>query len=70
DSYVSGSDIQVTVTLKDAQGNAVSGQASSLKDAVTVLNATLKGEWSEKDGGYTATYTANQAGTGLQATLT
>ncbi|MCS3414790.1 hypothetical protein, partial [Serratia marcescens] len=36
----------------------------------TVLNATLKGEWSEKDGGYTATYTANQAGTGLQATLT
>ncbi|MCS3414789.1 hypothetical protein, partial [Serratia marcescens] len=34
DSYVSGSDIQVTVTLKDAQGNAVSGQASSLKDAV------------------------------------
>ncbi|MGJ3438352.1 hypothetical protein, partial [Serratia sp. Je.1.23.a] len=26
DSYVSGSDIQVTVTLKDAQGNAVGGQ--------------------------------------------
>ncbi|WP_176555180.1 inverse autotransporter beta domain-containing protein, partial [Serratia marcescens] len=70
DSYVSGSDIQVTVTLKDAQGNAVSGQASSLTDAVAVQHATLKGEWREQAGSYTATYTADQAGTGLQATLT
>ncbi|MCW7650680.1 hypothetical protein OM401_24625, partial [Serratia bockelmannii] len=37
-SYVSDGEMTVTVTLKDAQGNAVSGQADSLKD-VKVPNA-------------------------------
>nr|EGS9996332.1 LysM peptidoglycan-binding domain-containing protein [Serratia marcescens] len=71
ETFVSGSDIPVTVTLKDAQGNAVSGQTDSLKD-VAVPNAVLKGTWAEtaaNSGVYRATYTAQQAGTGLQATL-
>ncbi|MCW7680235.1 hypothetical protein OM393_24470, partial [Serratia bockelmannii] len=71
-SYVSDGEMTVTVTLKDAQGNAVSGQATSLKD-VKVPNAELKGEWTETTanaGIYRATYTAKTAGTGLQATLT
>ncbi|SUD99002.1 Filamin/ABP280 repeat [Providencia rettgeri] len=41
-TYVAGTDITVTVTLKDAEGNAVSGQASALTDTVTVPNATQK----------------------------
>ncbi|WP_342191071.1 inverse autotransporter beta domain-containing protein, partial [Serratia ureilytica] len=45
-SYVSDGEMTVTVTLKDAQGNAVSGQAASLKD-VKVPNAELKGTWTE-----------------------
>ena len=72
ETFVSGSDIPVTVTLKDAQGNAVSGQTDSLKD-VAVPNAVLKGTWAEtaaNSGVYRATYTAKTAGTGLQATLT
>ncbi|MEL5381837.1 invasin, partial [Serratia ureilytica] len=71
-SYVSGEAMTVTVTLKDAQGNAVSGQADSLKD-VAVPNAVLKGAWTEtaaNSGVYRATYTAKTAGSGLQATLT
>ncbi|KFF76754.1 hypothetical protein IY40_22340, partial [Serratia marcescens] len=69
--YIPGGDMKVTVTLKDAQGNAVSGQADSLKD-VKVPNAVLKGAWTEtaaNAGIYRATYTAKTAGTGLQATL-
>ncbi|MBH2951073.1 hypothetical protein I5Q45_18595, partial [Serratia marcescens] len=71
-SYVSGETMTVTVTLKDAQGNAVLGQAAGLKD-VKVPNAELKGAWTEtaaNSGVYRATYTAKTAGTGLQATLT
>ncbi|MCW7684825.1 hypothetical protein OM409_24045, partial [Serratia bockelmannii] len=71
-SYVSDGEMTVTVTLKDAQGNAVSGQADSLKD-VKVPNAVLKGAWTEtaaNSGVYRATYTAKTAGSSLQATLT
>ncbi|HID8211412.1 TPA: hypothetical protein ACXIGT_004771, partial [Serratia marcescens] len=69
--YIPGGDMKVTATLKDAQGNAVSGQADSLKD-VAVPNAVLKGAWTEtaaNSGVYSGTYTAQQAGTGLKATL-
>ncbi|MGP3284259.1 inverse autotransporter beta domain-containing protein, partial [Serratia bockelmannii] len=69
--YMAGGDMKVTVTLKDAQGNAVSGQTDSLKD-VAVPNAELKGTWTEtaaNSGVYSGTYTAQQAGTGLKATL-
>ncbi|SUD99001.1 Uncharacterised protein [Providencia rettgeri] len=34
-TYVAGTDITVTVTLKDAQGNSVRGQASALTGTVT-----------------------------------
>ncbi|SUD99000.1 Uncharacterised protein [Providencia rettgeri] len=70
-TYTAGSDITVTVTLKDAEGNAVSGQASALtQDTVTVPNATPKasGNWVDNgDGTYTKTYVANTAGSNLQA---
>ncbi|HGE8289445.1 TPA: hypothetical protein ACGD4M_005026, partial [Serratia marcescens] len=69
--YIPGSDMKVTVTLKDAAGNAVSGQADSLKD-VKVPNAVLKGAWTEtaaNSGIYSGMYTAQRAGTGLKATL-
>ncbi|MGJ7119448.1 invasin domain 3-containing protein, partial [Morganella morganii] len=75
-TYTAGTDMKVTVTLKDAQGNPVSGQASVLTaDTVTVPNAALKagGSWTETAEGtgvYTATYTAGRAGTNLKATLT
>ncbi|WP_254892620.1 hypothetical protein, partial [Salmonella enterica] len=42
-TYVSGSDMAVTVTLKDGQDNPVTGAAASLTaDTVTVPNAILK----------------------------
>lgn len=69
-TYVSGSDMLITVTLKDAQDNAVTGAASSLTVDVTVPNATLKtgSRWQDNgDGTYTGTYTATTAGTGLKA---
>ena len=69
--YISGGDMKITVTLKDAADNAVSGQTDSLKD-VAVPNAVLKGAWTEtaaNSGVYSGTYTAQQAGTGLKATL-
>lgn len=63
----------MTVTLKDAQDNAVTGAASSLTaEAVTVPNATLKtgSSWKDNnDGTYTGMYTATTAGTGLKATV-
>ncbi|WP_164058157.1 inverse autotransporter beta domain-containing protein, partial [Serratia marcescens] len=70
-SYVAGSPIRLTATLKDAQGNAVPAQAGALKEAVTAANAALSGNWTETDttGTYSATYTANTAGTGLKAAL-
>ncbi|MEI9540124.1 invasin domain 3-containing protein, partial [Enterobacter cancerogenus] len=72
-TYASGDDMKVTVTLKDASGNAVSGdQAALTADAVAVPHAALKSgsSWADnQDGTYTATYTAGTAGTGLKATL-
>ncbi|MBD8163718.1 hypothetical protein IFU24_12755 [Erwinia persicina] len=70
-SYVAGSDMMVTVTLKDANGNPVTGKASSLTaEAVTVANASLNGIWTDnQDGTYVASYTATKEGTGLKATL-
>ncbi|MEL5381839.1 invasin domain 3-containing protein, partial [Serratia ureilytica] len=67
-SYVSGGEMTLTATLKDAQGNPVPGQTDSLKD-VKVPNAELKGAWTEtaaNAGVYRATYTAKTAGAGLQ----
>ncbi|WP_160744897.1 invasin domain 3-containing protein, partial [Serratia symbiotica] len=61
-----------TVTLKDAQGNPVIGQASALTDdSVQVAHATAKATaWTDAGNGtYTRTYTAQQAGSALKATL-
>lgn len=73
-SYVAGGPVQVTVTLKDAQGNAVSGQSGALAGAVTVPNAAVKAgsSWAETGPGtgvYAITYEAQTAGTGLKAAL-
>lgn len=72
-AYVTGADMRVTVTLRDASGNAVSGQAGQLTPAaVQVANATLKAgsSWSDNgDGSYTAIYTAGATGQNLRATL-
>ncbi|MEG0431906.1 MAG: inverse autotransporter beta domain-containing protein, partial [Morganella sp. (in: enterobacteria)] len=70
-TYVSGTDITVTVTLKDAQGNSVSGQASALTaDTVTVPNASVKAgsSWTDNgDGTYTGLYTAKTVSTDNKA---
>ncbi|HDT0662180.1 TPA: hypothetical protein QIB60_004895, partial [Enterobacter cloacae subsp. dissolvens] len=71
-TYVSGTDMTVTVTLKDAQGNAVTGATSSLTpEAVTVPDATLRsGSWKDNGNGtYTAVYTATTVGADLKATM-
>ncbi|MBT1866613.1 MULTISPECIES: inverse autotransporter beta domain-containing protein [Enterobacter] len=72
-TYTSGSDIVVTVNLKDAQSNPVSGEVASLSGTtVTVPHATLKtgSSWTDAgNGSYTATYTAGAAGTGLKASV-
>ncbi|WP_271130467.1 inverse autotransporter beta domain-containing protein, partial [Dryocola boscaweniae] len=71
-AYHSGGTMQVTVMLKDAAGNAVSGAASALTaETVTVANAEQKdGSWKDNgDGTYNAAYTATVAGTGLKAAL-
>ncbi|WP_380184862.1 hypothetical protein [Kalamiella sp. sgz302252] len=73
-SYVAGTDILVTITLKDAQGNMAGGQAAALSDAVTVPNAEAKADsdWAEtgSTGIYTRTYMAKAAGENLKATMT
>ncbi|USS96796.1 inverse autotransporter beta domain-containing protein [Serratia symbiotica] len=71
-SYLAGSEMVLTVTLKDAQGNPVSGQTSALTDdRVQVANAAVKATaWTDAGNGiYTRTYTAQQAGSDLKATL-
>ncbi|MFL4214723.1 inverse autotransporter beta domain-containing protein, partial [Enterobacter mori] len=69
-SYTAGEIMTVTVTLKDAHENAVTGQAAVLQTAVDVPNATGGDNWTESGTGtYTATYTANTAATGLKAEL-
>uniref|UniRef100_UPI000AAE526B invasin domain 3-containing protein n=1 Tax=Escherichia coli TaxID=562 RepID=UPI000AAE526B len=66
-------DMKVTVTLKDLNGNVVTGQKAALTTtSVTVPNATLKAgsDWTDNDDGtYTATYTAAAVSTGNQASL-
>ncbi|MBD8165684.1 hypothetical protein IFU24_22910, partial [Erwinia persicina] len=70
-SYAAGGNMTVTVTLKDANGNPVAGQAALLTaETVTVANASLSGRWTDnQDGTYAAGYTAITAGTGLKAVL-
>ena len=68
-AYMAGDSIKISVSLKDADNNAVSGVTLSA-EVVTVVNARLTGSWTDnKDGTYTATYTATRAGVGLKATL-
>ncbi|HGA3141970.1 TPA: invasin domain 3-containing protein, partial [Enterobacter hormaechei] len=72
-TYIIGSDITVTVTLKDNDGNPVTGQQAALTPtSVTVPNATPKegSGWTDnEDGTYRATYTAETASTENQASL-
>ena len=72
-SYVVGEEMALTVTLKDAQGDAVVGQASALTaGAVSVPGAVIKAGsgWTDGgDGSYAATYTATTAGTGNRVSL-
>lgn len=69
-TYTTGDNMTVTVTLQDANQNGVAGQSASLAAAVSVQNATLQGNWADNgDGTYTATYVATTAGTGLKASL-
>ncbi|WNN54752.1 invasin domain 3-containing protein (plasmid) [Hafnia alvei] len=73
-SYVAGTEMMVTVTLKDGQGNGATGQAALLtSSAVTIANATAKADsaWTDNnDGTYSRTYIANTVGSNLKATLT
>ncbi|NWC66224.1 Ig-like domain-containing protein, partial [Cedecea sp. P7760] len=69
-SYVAGSDMQVTVTLQDAQHNPVAGQ-DAVVQTTAVAGAVIKGNWTDnQDGTYSGVFTATTAGTGLKATLT
>jgi len=72
-SYVAGDDMTITVTLNDAAGNPVTGDAASLTaDTVRVQNATVKSgsSWQDNGGGnYSAVYTATTAITATHATL-
>ncbi|EBO8100957.1 inverse autotransporter beta domain-containing protein [Salmonella enterica] len=72
-TYVAGTDMLITVTLKDKNGTALTGDAGLLTTStVTVPNATLKtgSSWKDSgDGTYTATYTAETMSTDNQATL-
>ncbi|CAI1562948.1 Invasin [Serratia quinivorans] len=73
-SYTAGSDMGVTVMLKDANNDTVTGSSALLTpDAVKVVNAELKSgsSWQDNnDGSYTATYVAKAVGTNLKATVT
>lgn len=72
--YISGDDMAVTVTLKDAYDNAVSGQVSRLtEEIVDVQSAQIKpgSQWTEgPDGVYQRVYQATTSGMGFKATLT
>ncbi|EBV5419051.1 invasin [Salmonella enterica subsp. enterica serovar Saintpaul] len=72
-TYVSGSDMTVTVTLKDSSQNPLTGDAGLLTDStITVPNAMLKtgSSWKDNgDGTYTATYIASTVSSGNQAAL-
>ncbi|EKQ0847282.1 inverse autotransporter beta domain-containing protein [Salmonella enterica] len=72
-TYVSGTDMLITVTLKDSNKKPLMGDAGLLTDTtVNVPNATLKtgSSWKDNsDGTYTATYTAETMSTDNQASL-
>ncbi|MBJ9245694.1 inverse autotransporter beta domain-containing protein [Citrobacter koseri] len=72
-TYVAGTDMLITVTLKDKNQKALTGDVGLLTDStVKVPNASLKtgGSWKDNgDGTYTATYTAETVSTDNQATL-
>ncbi|HAS8353903.1 TPA: hypothetical protein I7721_22875, partial [Vibrio vulnificus] len=75
-SYTAGGEITVSAALKDAQGNAVSGETDLLNDSDAVLNVPgaerKKGSvWAESGtkGTYQVIYTAVTAGAGLKATV-
>ncbi|MCV3218118.1 inverse autotransporter beta domain-containing protein [Escherichia albertii] len=69
--YAAGEPITVTVTLRDAQGNAVPDGAALLSgSSVTVEGADgPSGSWTGTDGTYTATWRAQTAGDDYHATL-
>lgn len=69
--YAAGELITVTVTLRDAQGNAVPDGAALLSgSSVTVEGADgPSGSWTGTDGTYTATWRAQTAGDDYHATL-
>ncbi|UZL98763.1 inverse autotransporter beta domain-containing protein [Escherichia albertii] len=69
--YAAGELITVTVTLRDAQGNAVPDGAALLSgSSVTVEGADgPSGSWTGTDGTYTATWRAKTAGDDYHATL-
>lgn len=69
--YAAGELITVTVTLRDAQGNAVPDGAALLSgSSVTVEGADgPSGSWTGTDGTYTATWRAKTAGDDYHAAL-
>ncbi|MEK0040589.1 inverse autotransporter beta domain-containing protein, partial [Escherichia albertii] len=69
--YAAGELITVTVTLRDAQGNAVPDGAALLSgSSVTVEGADgPSGSWTGTDGTYTATWRAQTAGDDYHAAL-
>ncbi|WP_279049288.1 inverse autotransporter beta domain-containing protein, partial [Cedecea davisae] len=73
-AYIAGSDMALTVTLKDAAGAAITGATSQLTtDSVKVPNGELKvgSSWQDNgDGSYSATYIAKTEGANLKATVT
>ncbi|EGK3953545.1 hypothetical protein IPA72_000356 [Escherichia coli] len=73
DNYVAGKPIVVKVTLRDDNGNGVTGRKELLKQAVKVDNtkADAVSAWTEESEGiYKARYTAHLIGDKLTAQLT
>lgn len=72
-TYITGTDMLVTVSLKDKNQKALAGKAGLLTaSSITVPNAMLKtgSSWSDnEDGTYTATYAATTASLDNHATL-
>lgn len=72
-TYLTGTDMLITVTLKDKAGNVLTGDAGLLtKNTVKVPNASLKtgSNWKDNnDGTYTAAYTAVTVSTDNLASL-
>lgn len=74
-SYVANSTVLVTITMKDSQGNLISGQSSLLTDsALSLPNIITKSgvtSFTDKGNGvYTREYTANVISQNNKATVT